>query len=339
MTLAEMFSIKLKFTVDCLKFWFERNLKILEVQLEEKMIFKSLNSKQKDTISCLCDFPLDSTAENGWKQQVFKAECLFLENIYSKKEMIKMGIDNFEIYCEKLSKILDELDIFRASVESENLSSQKTNEQNIEINAVIEKISKIKTSKQDDGKSTKEKTIGFLYQHAIKFLPTDKIKGNFVISEKFLPNMISIFKNEHVLYHSHVTGKIIGYAHQYCNLQTRENYYTIPVFAHNQFRFDFFLFLKGIRPRVWETPGIEIGGKNPTSVNFAIIRNQVRFIDTVKYFPQSLGSLPDSMTDVERENIRKVCRRFLAEKLMFLTDEDEKWVFDYLSSGKGMCCC
>ena len=59
-------------------------------------------------------------------------------------------------------------------------------------------------------------------------------------------------------------------------------------------------------------------------------------IDTVKYFQQSLGSLAYSMTDVERENVRKVCRRFLAEKLMFLTDEDEKWVLDYLSSGKGM---
>ena len=42
------------------------------------------------------------------------------------------------------------------------------------------------------------------------------------------------------------------------------------------------------------------------------------------------------MTNIERANIRKNCRRFLAEKLMFLTDEDEAWVLDYLSSGKGM---
>ena len=42
------------------------------------------------------------------------------------------------------------------------------------------------------------------------------------------------------------------------------------------------------------------------------------------------------MTDIERANVRKNCRRFLAEKLMFLTDEDEAWVLDYLSSGKGM---
>ena len=87
---------------------------------------------------------------------------------------------------------------------------------------------------------------------------------------------------------------------------------------------------------MWETTEIVIGGKNPTDVNFAIIRNQVRFIDTVKYFQQSLGSLAESMTDTERENVRKICRKFLAEKLMFLNDDYEKWVLDYLASGKGM---
>ena len=133
-----------------------------------------------------------------------------------------------------------------------------------------------------------------------------------------------------------MTENIIGYAHEYYNLQTRENYYTIPVFAHNQFRFDFFLFLKGIRPGVSETSGIEIGGKNMTYVNFAIIRNQIRFIDTLKYFQQSLGNLANSMTDIQKDNVRKNCRRFLAEKLMFLIDEEEKWILDYLSSGKGM---
>ena len=42
------------------------------------------------------------------------------------------------------------------------------------------------------------------------------------------------------------------------------------------------------------------------------------------------------MTDTEKENVRKICRKFLAEKLMFLNDDDEKWVLDYLASGKGM---
>ena len=145
--------------------------------------------------------------------------------------------------------------------------------------------------------------------------------------------MIAIARNNRTIHHSYVTGKIIGYAYDFCNQKCKEHYYMIPVLAHNQFRFDFFLLLKGIRPSVWETPEIAIGGKNPTDVNFAIIRNQVRF-DTVKYFQQKLESLADNMTDIKRENLRKICRKFLAEKLMFLNDEDEKWVLDYL--GKGM---
>ena len=42
------------------------------------------------------------------------------------------------------------------------------------------------------------------------------------------------------------------------------------------------------------------------------------------------------MTDTERENVRKICGKFLAEKLLFLNDKDEKWVLDYLASGKEM---
>ena len=121
--LAEMFSIELKFTVDCLKFWFERYRKVLEVDRVERIIFVRDNSK-KDC--CLCDFPLQSRAENGWCQHVFKAEYLFLENIYSTKEMFQMGIDNFEVYCQKLNSILDQVDAFCESIKIENNSSIKT---------------------------------------------------------------------------------------------------------------------------------------------------------------------------------------------------------------------
>ena len=155
------------------------------------------------------------------------------------------------------------------------------------------------------------------------------------MSEKFLSNMIAIAKDRRVIHHSHVTGKIIGYAHDFCNEKCRENYFTIPVIAHNQFRFDFFFYLKGIRPSIWETKEISIGGKNPTSINYAIIRNQVQFLYTGKFFQQSLASLADSMADTERENFREICKKFLAENLMFLNDENEKCVLDYLVSGKG----
>ena len=116
-----------------------------------------------------------------------------------------------------MNKILYTVTSFCASIESESMCS------NSEIEEIVEKIKKIKTSRDDDKKATTEKAIGFLYSQSMKFLPTDKVKGDFPISGKFLSNMIAIIKNQVVLHHSHVTGKIIGYAHDFCNQKCREN--------------------------------------------------------------------------------------------------------------------
>ena len=327
-----MFSIELKFTTDCLKFWFERNLKKNELDEDERDQF--IKDTPKKTC-CICDFPIKSRAANGWFDHVCKAEYLFLENIFSAKEMFQMGISTFDIYFGKIKKILDSFDDFCEDIEHKYKISILEDEQNLELENTIQQINNIKI-KGEDG-VTKKKIIAFLYTKTIHFLPTDKIDtAGFLASEKFLDNLFFIHKDQHVVHHSHVTGKIIGHAHEFCNLKIKEVFYTIPVIAHNQFRFDFFLFLKVLRSSVWETTDINIGGKNPTNVTFAIIQNQVRFIDTVKYYQQSLASLASSMTDIERANVRKNCRKFLAEKLMYLTDEDEQWVLDYLSSGKGM---
>ena len=156
-----------------------------------------------------------------------------------------------------------------------------------------------------------------MYITAINLLPTDKVKGDFPLSEKFLSNMIAIIKDQRVIHHSHVTGKIIGYAHDFCNEKIRENYFIIPAIAHNQFRFNFFFYLKGIKPSVWETKQISISGKNATSINYAIIKNQVQFIDTTKFLQQNLAILGDSMTETERENVRDSCQNFLREKTDF----------------------
>ena len=159
--------------------------------------------------------------------------------------MTKMEIQDFEVYSQKLNKILDKLDIFCESLESENNKGESD-----EIEEIINKIKRIKTSVSEEGKATKEKTIAYLYQHSVRFINTDKVNGDFQISKKFLSNMIAISKNKKTIHHSHVTGRIIGFAHDFCNQKCKENYYTIPVSAHNQFRFDFFLFLKIIRPSV-----------------------------------------------------------------------------------------
>ena len=105
----------------------------------------------------------------------------------------------------------------------------------------------------------------------------------------------------------------------------RENYYNIPLIAHNQFKFDFFLFLKGLRPTVWETIDIQIGGRNATNINFAITQNQVRFIDTIKYFQQSLSNLALSMTEIEKKKVRKNFKRLLSYRLIYCNEEQDNW--------------
>ena len=135
-----------------------------------------------------------------------------------------------------------------------------------------------------------DKIISFIYSSLIKFVETDKVKG-IPMSKNFIENLKGIMRNKAYIHHSHISEKIIGYTHSNCSYKVRENRVQISVVAHNLFRFDFFFLLKGLTADVWRTRDISIGGKNPTNINFANIGNQVMFLDTIKYFQQSLGTL------------------------------------------------
>ena len=86
------------------------------------------------------------------------------------------------------------------------------------------------------------------------------------------------------LHHSHVTGRIYDYAHDFCNMKVRENQSQFSCIGHSFFGFDMFFLIKGIRLSVWETKDINIGGSGLANNNFANIESQVKFIDTIKYF-------------------------------------------------------
>ena len=69
----------------------------------------------------------------------------------------------------------------------------------------------------------------------------DEIKD--LVSRNFFNSIMSILHSDYVFHHSHVTGKIWGYAHDFCNRKVRENRGTISVIAHYLFIFDFFFLL------------------------------------------------------------------------------------------------
>ena len=143
------------------------------------------------------------------------------------------------------------------------------------------------------------------------------------------------------LHHSHITGKIIGYAHNFCNAKVRENNDVISCIAHNVFGFDMYFLIKGIRLSVWETKDINIGRTGLTNINFASI-GQMKFIDTMKYFLSSLGKLTETIDPIEKERIEKLTVQFLSTHDYFskvwqeLSLEQRIKILEIIVSGKGV---
>ena len=51
--LAEMFSIELKITVDCLKSWFSKKYKVLDIEIDQKTEYiKKNHQKKKTSVAC-----------------------------------------------------------------------------------------------------------------------------------------------------------------------------------------------------------------------------------------------------------------------------------------------
>ena len=71
-------------------------------------------------------------------------------------------------------------------------------------------------------------------------------------------------------------------------------------------------------------------------------RERVMFLDTIKYFQQSLGTLASNLTDSEKFAIRRECKKFirkdenLSKKFNLLPKKDQEWVLAYWSTRKVM---
>ena len=83
-----------------------------------------------------------------------------------------------------------------------------------------------------------------------------------VISTNLFERVRQIASVRIYLHHSHVTGRILGFAHDFCNWKAREKYYYFTCFTHKCFGFDFHFMLKEIYLSLWKTKDLSIGG-NP----------------------------------------------------------------------------
>ena len=115
------------------------------------------------TLCAVCViFPSSLERQMGGVVTFLRQNSFFLEKIYSEKQMKVMGIENFDVYSQKLEKILSKLDNFCDSIEHEVVNSLMSGKENADIESITEQIKRIKTSCKDNDKPTKEKSIAFL---------------------------------------------------------------------------------------------------------------------------------------------------------------------------------
>ena len=90
-SLAELFSVDLKFTINILKDWFSRIIKpkFFEIDSSGKQKFRKDNPLDKNAVPCLCDFPLAVDGVKGWFDFAARCEHLFLRNIDSYENLKK----------------------------------------------------------------------------------------------------------------------------------------------------------------------------------------------------------------------------------------------------------
>ena len=151
----------------------------------------------------------------------------------------------------------------------------------------------------------------FVYGHLTKF-PRSNIEYKPVTTSNFLRNVYKILKIKTHLHHSHTTGEILGYAHDFFNWKVRENKTEFSCITHNFFEFDMYFFIREYRATTWNSKNLNIGGTGLTRINFANIGNTHKFIDKLKYYQQSLSQLTKTATEEEKEAIKKSDVQYIA---------------------------
>ena len=106
------------------------------------------------------------------------------------------------------------------------------------------------------------KVYAFVYEKIIT-LPHSDIEYDTLTTDEFFIHVNRLIKGKVHLHHSHMTGKILGYSHDFCNTSVIEKTRSeIPFVAHNFFGFDIFYYLKTYIALAWCSKKLNIGSKN-----------------------------------------------------------------------------
>ena len=193
---------------------------------------------------------------------IIRCEHKFLRNIYSDSQIAESPpictLQNYYVVYEKFIKVCIGLlallgshlnkDEDEFEIDLRNFSQEKYPETDLEelrskIGSVeIKNI--IKSTNSNKIPRFNLKLYAFVYDAMIDFTPSNSMHDT-IATNNFFRNAHRLIKVKVQLHHCHITGKILGYAHDFCNWNVRENKSQIPMIAHNLFDFHMFCFIEG----------------------------------------------------------------------------------------------
>ena len=156
----------------------------------------------------------------------------------------------------------------------------------------------------------------FCYDALMDF-PHHKFDFKTVTTSNFFKKLYRIINYKIHYHHSHITDKIFGYAHDFCNWKVRENKMELSLIGHTFLGFDIFYMIKGYRASCWGTNDFNMGGSNLTTVNFANIGAQVKIIDKIKYYQSSLAAIAAVASEDEKKMIKKLTAQLISRHSHF----------------------
>ena len=163
------------------------------------------------------------------------------------------------------------------------------------------------------------KVYTYIYNELIIF-PRSNIQYDTITTNKCFINVYRLIRGKVYLDHSHITGEIIGYAHEFCNsILTEWENDEFSFIGHNFFGFDLFCFINTYTAYAWGSKELNIGGNNLTHANYGNIRIEIKLIDSLKFYQRSLGKLSSTLTNIEKNAVKNVTEKFLNQHHYFCT--------------------
>ena len=289
---------------------------------------------------------------------VIRYEHKFLINIYTEKQIKDSGhIKDLKSYCEIFDQYIDICIGLLAILNTTNRDNfiNTASEEFIEDNFVGEEINEIKNTITkteiknllfgNDSKNVPKfnwNVYAYVYNELIIF-PISDIKYDTITTNKFFINVHRLIRGKFHLDHSHINREIRGYAHDFCNTMLIERETNgIPLIAHNFFGFHLFCYMKAYIASAWGLKELNIGGNSLTQANYGNIKSEIKLIDSYEFYQRSLGELTSTLTNTEKNAVKKITEKFLNQHYYFCTEwpylsiEKKYKIFEIISTGKGI---